>query len=236
MLVRIVQNKWFLLLLTVVFVALFVRLGIWQIQRGQVKEQMQRAQQEAQRQALVPLASLGSPQAYQAVSMQGYFGSQVILLDNQHWQHRFGYRVFSPFYSDDGQVILVDRGWVAGDPSRRTFPEILVPPGHQTVLGQVWYPALRSWNIGPQLEKKNAHLLIIEQADPALTRDFLQQTPTAFLLRLAEENPYGFVREWPEQRFSPQRHYGYAVQWFAMALTLIILYIVLNRRKNNAIK
>jgi cytochrome oxidase assembly protein ShyY1 len=31
--------------------------------------------------------------------------------------------------------------------------------------------------------------------------------------------------------FGPERHLGYAVQWFALALTLVVIWIVVNWRK-----
>ncbi|MBE2293473.1 MAG: hypothetical protein IAF00_00925, partial [Phycisphaerales bacterium] len=46
------------------------------------------------------------------------------------------------------------------------------------------------------------------------------------VILLAPEAPDGYWRDW-RPRFGglgPERHRGYAVQWFALAVTLIILY------------
>jgi surfeit locus 1 family protein len=40
----------------------------------------------------------------------------------------------------------------------------------------------------------------------------------------------GFVRDWRPAGVSPQKHVGYAVQWFSFAGTLLLLYLVLNFR------
>jgi surfeit locus 1 family protein len=50
-------------------------------------------------------------------------------------------------------------------------------------------------------------------------------------LRLAAEAPSGFARQWPEPGSGHERHLGYAWQWFAMAATVAVLYLLLNLRR-----
>ena len=38
----------------------------------------------------------------------------------------------------------------------------------------------------------------------------------------------GFRRDWQPAGMTPERHVGYAVQWFALSLTLLVLYVVVN--------
>ena len=38
--------------------------------------------------------------------------------------------------------------------------------------------------------------------------------------------PDGFVRDWKPSGLTPERHLGYAFQWFALALTLAVLVLV----------
>jgi surfeit locus 1 family protein len=40
------------------------------------------------------------------------------------------------------------------------------------------------------------------------------------------------VRNWAPPGFPPMRHIGYAVQWFALALTLFVIYVVTNTRRD----
>jgi cytochrome oxidase assembly protein ShyY1 len=47
------------------------------------------------------------------------------------------------------------------------------------------------------------------------------------LLPAGEET--GFVREFRPQTLSPDKHRGYAVQWFAFAVAAIVLFLVLHR-------
>ncbi|MGH8224509.1 MAG: SURF1 family cytochrome oxidase biogenesis protein, partial [Woeseiaceae bacterium] len=42
----------------------------------------------------------------------------------------------------------------------------------------------------------------------------------SFVLLLDAAEPSGFLRDWQPREAGPMRHYGYAFQWFAMAVTV----------------
>jgi cytochrome oxidase assembly protein ShyY1 len=50
---------------------------------------------------------------------------------------------------------------------------------------------------------------------------------------LAPDLPGGYGRDWRinPPGFPPARHYAYAAQWFAFALTLLVLYLKLNLKR-----
>jgi surfeit locus 1 family protein len=46
--------------------------------------------------------------------------------------------------------------------------------------------------------------------------------------------PGGFEREWNMgSRFSPVKHVGYAVQWFAFAVCAFVIYVVLSFKRGS---
>ena len=53
------------------------------------------------------------------------------------------------------------------------------------------------------------------------------------LLLLDAADPDGYRRDWRPSDFGPERHLGYAVQWFALAGTLVILYLAWSFRKSD---
>jgi surfeit locus 1 family protein len=53
-------------------------------------------------------------------------------------------------------------------------------------------------------------------------------------LRLDGESASGFVRRWPEPGSGRERHLGYAFQWFAMAVAVAVIYLVLNIRRRGS--
>jgi surfeit locus 1 family protein len=57
-------------------------------------------------------------------------------------------------------------------------------------------------------------------------------TKATDLVLLDPAEPDGYVRSWAPPGFPPMRHIGYAVQWFALALTLLVIYVVTNLRRD----
>lgn len=219
-------------LLTLLFIVLFMRLGFWQLERADEKKQLLMAQNEfAKSKPIGWQISSGLPAQYQQLTVQGHFLPDVFLLDNQHYQHQFGYDVLSPFVLADGRVILVDRGWVTGDMKRQTLPVIDVPRGFIRVSGSAYYPSDKNWLLGQAFEKKADGLVVMELIDTKLASKFLHKLVYPFIMRLSQESAHGFVREWAIVSMPPERHYGYALQWFAIVLVIFILFIALNLKK-----
>ncbi|MGH8262128.1 MAG: SURF1 family cytochrome oxidase biogenesis protein, partial [Steroidobacterales bacterium] len=54
------------------------------------------------------------------------------------------------------------------------------------------------------------------------------------ILLLDRDQPDGFTREWTPPGFGPERHIAYAIQWFGLALTVAVIYAVLNFREASA--
>ena len=54
------------------------------------------------------------------------------------------------------------------------------------------------------------------------------------MLQLDADADHGFIREWSDLGIPPSRHYGYAVQWGALALTALILYLLLNLKRTTS--
>jgi len=47
--------------------------------------------------------------------------------------------------------------------------------------------------------------------------------------------PEGFERKWrPALGFGPERHLGYAIQWFAFALVAMVIFVAVNLRRVSA--
>lgn len=220
----------------VVFFAilLFLRLGYWQLARAEEKKQLLAAQARAAQQRPLSLSSAETrPQQYQSIKVKGRYLPDILLLDNQHHAHRFGYNVLSPFELSSGKVVLIDRGWVPGDKDREILPEITIPAGTLTVKGYVYYPSEKNWVLGQAYEKKNDQVTLVERIDTQLIGLFLHKSLYPFIIRLNNDEQEGYLREWAIVSMQPERHYAYALQWFALALVILILFISLNLQKND---
>ncbi|MGL5743189.1 MAG: SURF1 family protein [Legionella sp.] len=226
--------SWMMTILTFLFFSLFVRLGLWQIHRADEKTKMIVAQKTLENQKPIswtPKQPL--PLQYERINVKGTYLSHQFLLDNQHHQHQFGYDVLSPLELADGTVIMIDRGWVAGDMTRRILPQAQIPKGLITVQGSVYFPSKNQWVLGPVLEKKSNKVVVLERIDEQLISQILQKAVSPFIIRLDKQETNGFVREWETVSMPPQRHLAYALQWFVMALVVLIIFVALNLKKKD---
>ena len=219
-------------LLTLFAMALFMRLGYWQLERAGEKKQMIAALNAFTQQS--PQSWVSShplPAQYQPLRVKGQFLPAIFLLDNQHHQHQFGYDVISPLKLNGGGIVLVDRGWVPADVTRQQFPVVETPRGVVSLVGSVYYPSTKQWLLGQALEKKGTDLAVVEWVDANLISKFLHKSVYPFIIRLSKSADFGYVREWAVVAMPPERHYGYALQWSAIALVIFILFIALNLKK-----
>lgn len=224
------RPPWWSIPPTLLFGALFVTLGLWQLGRAQQKLELQAAFDRAGSGARLALM-LASPApdllaTHEASARGAYDAQRQLLLDNQSRERVPGYRVWTPLRLASGGVLIVDRGWVAADPDRRKLPDLAVAAGEREVQGY-WRP----------LPEPGLRL----DADPCSERDFprVLSYPTRAqlecvldaevadgVLLLDPAQPEGFVREWTlPNPVPPARHYAYAAQWFAFAATLLFLFV-----------
>jgi surfeit locus 1 family protein len=230
---RFTSLGWFGLV-AFVFILLFVRLGFWQLSRADEKKHMLKAYQELKERA--PIAwqpGDALPLQYQPIKVEGRFLSDVLLLDNQHYRHQFGYHVISPFVLGNGSMVLVDRGWLAGDVTRQKVPQVNNPSATMSLSGTTYYPSEKTWLLGDAIEQKSAQVAVIELIDTQLISQFLHKSAYPFIIRLGKKEANGYVRHWPIVAMPPQRHYAYALQWFAMALMVFLLLIKMKRKNES---
>lgn len=218
---------WRISLLVFCLITLFVRLGFWQLDRAHEKQMLLEEYRHFLGKTPVDwVPGQNFPKGYEPITVHGRFMQNILLLDNQHHQHRFGYHVLSPLVLADGQIILVDRGWIAGDMSRRVFPKIETPLANLTVSGNAYYPSKKGVVLGELFEKKSNQMMLIEAIDIEKISHVLHKSVYPFIIRLNKKASFGFVRDWSIVAMPPQRHYGYALQWFSFAIVMSIIFAV----------
>lgn len=231
------MNTRLLLLLAGLLLATgFAGLGQWQLGRGAEKRQMLGEVDTvlARRQAQ-PLSAAASPIGYDWSQGAGRFlDGPVLLLDNQRRGPTVGVRVFAAFQPTDGAALLVDLGWLAL-PGDRQLPEVALPSGTQTLSGLLSPPPSTGLALGPAYTESAPRRWLLTRVDlPALSAG-LRLSLSPRVLRLDPALPIGYARDLDvlPNTLPPERHGGYAVQWFGLALvTLFIsLYFGIFRRR-----
>lgn len=214
----------------------FAGLGQWQLGRGIEKQRMLLDVESvmARKQAL-PLSAAGKPLGYDWSEGSGRFlDGPVLLLDNQRRGPTVGVRVLAAFQPTDGAPLLVDLGWLAL-PGDRRLPEVSVPTGPQSLSGLLTPPPSTGLALGPAYTESTRATWLLTRVDlPALSTG-LRLSLAPRVLRLDPALPIGYARDLDvlPNTLPPERHRGYAVQWFGLALVTlsISLYFGIFRRR-----
>ena len=218
---------WKLSLFFLLMLPCLLSLGFWQLQRAQEKQQI--LELVAQRRSAEPmlmsqLLQVEDP-AYRQVKLSGsYVPDRVILLDNQIYQGQFGYEVVMPFRSAGGEIVLLSRGWVPGSMRREQLPILEPVTGSLELLAEVYVPLGEAYTLAdtamPRGWPKRLQVLDVD----ALAQE-LSQPLYPYVLRLRAGSATALQGHWQDVNIQPQKHTAYAVQWFAMAAVLVILYL-----------
>lgn len=226
---------WCLALLAVL---LFCLLGRWQLQRMHGKQALLDAQAAAASQALALTDALAQRAAVQGIADHGRFLPGWVLLDNQMRQGRAGVKAYRPFRSDAGAVVLVDLGWHPL-PADRALPRFAEPPSPVAVRGLLAPPPAPGLALGPMAEPAGRGRWLASRLQPAQLAPLLGlATLPPQVLRLDPALPFGEARDLDllPNTLPPQRHLGYAVQWFALALAVLVVALVLELRRARSLR
>jgi surfeit locus 1 family protein len=230
--------------LAVVAMSAFVALGTWQLGRQREKQAMldavQRVLGERRAQPLAAAADPARAREYDWAEGQGGFAARKpLLLDNQMREGRPGVRVYRMFYPDSGGELLVDMGWLplAGD---RALPSSNALVGEYMgrrliVRGLLMPPPSSGLALGAAMSDEDHAWLMaridLAAIDAAIGNPSLTLAPR--VLRLDPDLPYGHARDLDilPNTLPPERHLGYAVQWFALVLAVLVTALVLTFRR-----
>ncbi len=221
----------------VLLLPLLVRLGIWQLDRAAEKQaildDIAAAEEVPPRALSLPLAEVDALNYRKFVVRGEYLQGRDYLLDNQSQQGRVGYHVLTPLRlaAWPEQCVLVDRGWVAQGRDRQNLPVIVTPTGERAITGSVWLSWRESFRLGDRARSDSRWPAVIQWIEPAAMAEELPCRPLPLVLRLDAAAEGGFVRDWPAPRIEPEKSISYAVQWFALAAVLTLIYVFVNLKK-----
>lgn len=216
---------------------LLLSLGFWQLDRAGQKRELQAAYAAAVAAAPVTVASaqeIAALPRYTRVALRGtYDSARQGLLDAQVHQGRPGYRVWTPFSLAAGGVVLVDRGWIPANPDRTQLPALEVGAGPRDLVGMVAPLPRAGLALGASETAGGEWPRRVLWPDAEAVADNWGPGVPDRIVLLHEDAADGFVREWmPATGIPPERHLGYAVQWFGLAAALVIIGVVLLGRGN----
>jgi cytochrome oxidase assembly protein ShyY1 len=225
------------LLLALAGMALFLRLGCWQLGRAAEKAEMTtrfESRSRAEPLSLPALLARGWDIQDFPVRLRGrYDNSRLVFLESQPYRGRAGFHVYTAFFPEsDGTAILVNRGWVPVASDMQKLPSV-PPAGSQDVTGTVALPS-PFFTVGePDYRQRPLRVGRLEM-EPLSQALGVELRP--FVIRLDASAADGFVRDWsPAARLGmpPEKHHAYAFQWLSLAIAVLGVLIAVNLHKSD---
>ena len=215
--------------------ALFVSLGTWQLWRAEQRaESFDRFAEAGQRPALTVPVGPGQFEAhrYRWLELRGqYLSSRQFLLDSMTHEGRTGYHVLTPFrLAGNGPWVLVNRGWVLADPDRRRLPEVDVGESARVIRARIDALPRPGLTFDDPEASGSGWPQVLLFPTFANLEARLENPLVPYQLLLSPEAADGFIRAWRPRAMPPERHIGYAIQWFSFAVVLGVIGVVLWRR------
>lgn len=224
---------------TLVFLLVFpllVSLGVWQLNRAEEKAQLQASMMHRADELPLNLNLIrdtpDTDRFRQAQATGRYVGDQQWLQDNRVHAMQSGYHVYSLFeLSGSHRAVLVNRGWVPTGRDRSEMPVLPLPAGEVSLAGHLDHPASVGIALG-DVDYRAIGLTVlpylrVHDLGQAIARDLLP-----LVLVLDEGQPGALTPDpLPVSQMGPDKHLGYAVQWFALALALLMIYVGVNTRR-----
>jgi len=218
--------------------AVCVALGVWQLDRAQLRRDLQHTISQGRARPVLTLA-VDTPvqdlQDWRAVQAQGVWRNDLtVLIQNRNQYGRPGYWVATPFMLQGGAVaVLVLRGWL---PRRfdGALPAVAAAHAdriHGQLLGHVprIYELPRLW--GKHRPPQSDTMPVVTNLTLA---EFAQATGLVLLpavLQQSGDERDGLVRDWAGPSLDADKNIGYALQWFSFAaIALGAILILLWRR------
>jgi surfeit locus 1 family protein len=227
-------------LLALIFFYMFVSLGLWQLDRAEQKSTIYAEFESRQAAEAINFNQdkyhqLGKEELiWRRIKVSGKFLERYqFLLDNQVFDTKAGYFVYTPFRLDQSElVILVNRGWLLANANRSVLPDLMAS---ENIV-----------NINAVVKEVPRTGLLLEENSPEHISDTVYRVQRInieeleeltnlkllpYIVRLEPESGHGYSRKWRLPGSDENMHIGYAFQWFAFATALFVIYLVLNIKR-----
>ncbi|MCC6922050.1 MAG: SURF1 family protein [Nitrosomonas sp.] len=221
-------------ILVVVFVFIFVELGRWQLSRAEERSSRHESLERLSNEPVVTisggLVKLEDVEYRQVEARGRYLPEYTIYLDNKTYQGHAGYHVITPLQIKNSKILLaINRGWISTGNDRSIIPEIETTGGEIIVQGVATSPEFKTFQIGESVFSGQVWSSFNLEHYQQMTGLALQ--PLMILQNSSAQD--GLIRDWIKPDSGASKNIGYAVQWFSLAFITIIIFLILNVKRNN---
>ncbi len=217
------------------FLPILLYLSYWQVTRAIEKREIwetysaNKILPPASEQDLL-LADL-KDESYRSVVLRGFFMDQSFFLDNRIYRSKKGYEVFTPFKSESEKIYLINRGWT------KNIDEgfFSTPKGTQQIEGVV--SPFNKYGLSlKDTDFRGSFPIIVQELTYDLASDFLGEGTKIeeVVIQLSAASKGSYEPIWGPTELKAPRHWGYASQWFGLAIALVLLYFYFGYKQTNA--
>ena len=218
----VLNTLWVILTLTAF--AILINLSWWQLNRATEKTaQLARVAELQAAGALQPsqLSRLAASDI-DAAPLQGqgrWLAPYIWLLDNQIVQGRVGYDVIIPVQAEGlAEPLLVNLGWTAALERRDSLPDVVI--ASQIALDGLLRTKVDGLLLlGQNAEDSGQWPMRIQQVNYAQLSQ--QSGLPLFPALLYQQNESEFTPHYQPVVLSPEKHRGYALQWFLLGIAVL---------------
>ena len=226
-----IRFDWKIAVFVALCFSLLMKLGFWQLSRADEKRQMQR---------IIDARRLAAPKAIESLSMESknalkylrvsldgaYINEKLIFIVNKFFMGRMGYEVITPFQlKSTGQIVLVSRGWIPAGHDRGQLPKVTPVTGERQLVAEIYVPPGKSFFLAEKVEEKSWPFQLHHFKMDGFDKVFINPL-FPYVVRLGEDNPGVLERYWPTINVKPESSTSYALQWFGMALAVLVIAII----------
>ncbi len=218
---------------------LLIKLGIWQLDRAAQRQQALDTVETIRQGPHVPATDSrlnDADERYIRIQIEGNIDwSRQFLLDNQVHNTVAGYEVLTPVVFAPGRAMLLSRGWLP--PTLGKKPDLsppkpfssestlvtglaVVPPPRLTATQKMIMASRTTPSTAVDVAGDVDWPVLIQEEDFAKMSELLGLELVPRVLQ-PDAIDFGYSRVWQPVRRGPAVNYGYAAQWFGMALLLL---------------
>lgn len=210
------------------FVALFCLLGIWQLYRYHDKQGLLKIYEERLHELPKPFEFLSGnikDFQFQPVVVQGEWMNTFSMFIQHLHEGQPGLEVITPLRIVGSQKwLLIDRGWIPWA-QNKSLPSWAPVSGKLQLLGYIKLVDEHSFILGKNIMDASVKPWVMQKIDINELHRLTKHDFYPFILRLDPSESYGFVRDWVISITPPERHFMYAIQWFALAIVVLVGYV-----------
>lgn len=198
---------------------ILVALGIWQLIRLDYKNSLILSIEENYN--LPPMQANGAiPQdsLYNNIGIRGYLENTKTIFYYRLNKNVPGYEVLTPLKLNDGSVLLISRGWVKD--------HINMSGAKNVYLEGYLIDRYKGSIVSPNSDMKKNIWFDLDLEKLKIYLGYNEVLPFVLLLRSSKEFMVGEQDLGFNIHNLPNNHLGYAITWFALALVLLIIFLI----------